>query len=111
MKTAQISYNDTILDGFADKPGVVEVDFHDDLDSGGSDEEALSWVNSARIDLDDAADEVSVSVSVDDERGFFTMRLYRNSRGVIYMQVPHPDQGMLHMPLSHGPSDGMYVVG
>lgn len=74
-------------------------------------DEPLSWVNSAGIHIDEAADQVDVHISVGDPRGGFVMRMYRTEEGKVRMEVPHPEQGLLHEPLREINPRGVYEVG
>lgn len=77
----------------------------------------LSWCNSAAVRTDESDDSVTVSVSVGDPRGAFTLTIRRipddvdsDLAGQLIMHVPYADQPSPHMdlsPLHHG----TYVVG
>jgi hypothetical protein len=77
----------------------------------------LSWCNSAAVHTDESEDSVTVSVSVGDPRGAFTLTIRRipddvdgELAGHLVMHVPHADQPSPHMALSplH---QGTYAVG
>lgn len=70
----------------------------------------LGWVNSAAIELKREEDSVTLSISVGDPRGAFTLTVRRLSDGSLVMHVPHPDESLLHMPLTPLPT-GTYRIG
>jgi hypothetical protein len=72
-------------------------------------EEAFSWVNSASIHLDEEKDQIDLAISLGDPRGAFVMRVYRMPDGQIRMEVPHPKDWFLHLPL-RPMGQGGYVV-
>lgn len=72
-------------------------------------EEAFSWVNSASIHLDEEKDQIDLAISLGDPRGAFVMRVYRMPDGQIRMEVPHPENWFLHLPL-RPMGQGGYVV-
>ncbi len=59
----------------------------------------LSWMNSARMIVDEAEDSVSLLVSVGDPRGAFCMTVRRKDDGTIVLHVPHEKDSMPHMDL------------
>jgi hypothetical protein len=61
--------------------------------------EPFSWVNSAGIHFDEAKDQIDLSISLGDPRGAFVMSVFRLPNGQIRMEVPHPEDGFLHLPL------------
>jgi hypothetical protein len=70
----------------------------------------LEWFNSARICVDSEEGRVTLLVSVADPRGAFAMELWKDDDGNIRMNVPHPEDSLLHAPLEErGP--GNYMVG
>jgi hypothetical protein len=77
----------------------------------------LSFVNSAGIDVKEDDDSVTVSISVGDPRGAFTMTVRRipesadgELAGKLILHVPHGSMPMSHMPLKEL-HDGTYVIG
>jgi hypothetical protein len=77
----------------------------------------LSWCNRAGIRVDEAADSVTVSLSVGDPRGAFTFTLTRvpddgagDLAGRIVLHTPYPDEPCPHMPLTPV-RPGTYLVG
>jgi hypothetical protein len=76
-------------------------------------EAPLSWLNSAAINPDPDDNSISLLVSIGDPRGAFCMYLRKTPDGQIIMDVPHPDQNNLHMPLTPVYKDalGAYKVG
>lgn len=64
-----------------------------------NDPEAFSWVNGASIRLKEESDQIDLAISIGDPRGAFVMSLYRTADGQIRMEVPHPEDGFLHLPL------------
>jgi hypothetical protein len=83
--------------------------FPHDLDN---DPEPFSWVNSAGLHFDESKDQIDLSISLGDPRGAFVMRLRRDDDGRIYMEVPHPEELFLHLPLKpvNDPARGFYIV-
>lgn len=75
-----------------------------------NDPQPLTWLNSAAIHLDEEQDQVQLSISLGDPRGAFVMSLRRDKEdGRIYMEVPHPENWFLHLPLKPL-SRGFYAV-
>lgn len=70
----------------------------------------LTWVKSASIDPNPDDDSITVAVSVGDPRGAFCMYLRKTPDGRILMDVPHPEQSGLHLPLTQI-MPGVYRVG
>lgn len=60
---------------------------------------ALGWINSAAITLDRGDDAVTLSISVGDPRGAFTLTVRRLPNGSLIMHVPHPGESFAHQPL------------
>jgi hypothetical protein len=58
-----------------------------------------AWANSAAIRVDPEEDSVTVSISVDDPRGAFTMTV-RQIDGQLYLYVPHAHMGGPHMTMT-----------
>ncbi|UJW32618.1 hypothetical protein L3Q67_02170 [Saccharothrix sp. AJ9571] len=93
----------------------------DDIDSGEAPHDPervpVSWCNSAAVHTDEAEDSVTVSISVGDVRGAFTLTIRRvpddadnHLAGHLIMHTPYATQPSPHMELTplH---DGTYVVG
>lgn len=59
----------------------------------------FTWVNGASIRLNEDSDQIDLAISIGDPRGAFVMSLFRTADGQIRMEVPHPDDGFLHLPL------------
>ena len=77
----------------------------------------LSWCNHAGIQVDPGSDSVTVSVSVGDPRGAFTLTLSRvpddaagELAGRVVLHVPYPGQPLGHLPLAEV-RPGSYAVG
>jgi hypothetical protein len=70
----------------------------------------LSWVNSASVRADDAADAVHVSISVGDPRGAFVMSVRRLDDGTLRLELPYEGMGFAHMPLKKV-HEGVYDIG
>ncbi len=70
----------------------------------------LGWANSAAITLDRKDDAITLSVSVGDPRGAFTLTVRRLSDGTLVMHVPYVNESFQHMPLTllH---EGTYKIG
>lgn len=77
----------------------------------------VTWCNSAALHTDESEDSVTVSISVGDPRGAFTLTIRRVSddadgdlAGCLIMHTPYAGQAAPHMELTplH---DGTYVVG
>ncbi|MCK2239772.1 MULTISPECIES: hypothetical protein [unclassified Crossiella] len=77
----------------------------------------VSWCNSAAVHTDESQDSVTVSISVGDPRGAFTLTIRRmpddvdcGLAGHLIMHTPYAGQPLPHMELTplH---DGTYVVG
>ena len=58
----------------------------------------LTWLNSARITTDPNDDAVHCVVSVGDPRGGFCFTVRRCPDGRIVLHLPHPGEGMPHLP-------------
>lgn len=78
---------------------------------------SLSWCNSAAVHIDESEDSVTLSISVGDPRGAFTLTIRRipddvegDLAGHLIMHVPYVDQPSLHMNL-FPLHEGTYVVG
>lgn len=69
-----------------------------------------AWCNSAAISVDDDEDTVTVSISVGDPRGAFVMVMGRRDGG-LFLSVPDPLDGFLHMPLDEIRSGYFHVGG
>lgn len=81
----------------------VQVSFPDTENGYQTDEQGaapLGWVNSATITLDRRDDAVTLSISVGDPRGAFTLTVRRLPDGRLLMFAPHPTETMLHLPLA-----------
>lgn len=65
-------------------------------DGTGPSEGPLAWCNSAAIHVDGERDTVTVSVSVGDPRGAFTMEVRRKPDGTILLHLPHPGESLPH---------------
>lgn len=77
----------------------------------------LAFANSAGIDVNESDDSVTVSISVGDPRGAFTMTVRRipdsadgELAGKLILHVPHGSMPMSHMPLKQL-HEGTYVIG
>lgn len=62
-------------------------------------DEPLSWANSAGLHFNESKDQIDLSISLGDPRGAFVMSVFRLPNGQIRMEVPHPKDGFLHLPL------------
>jgi len=79
----------------------------------------LAWCNSAAVQLDADADEVTVSISVADPRGAFRFTIRRVPddapsplAGCLLLHMPYPGQPMQHAPLTPlDPETGTFIVG
>lgn len=71
----------------------------------------LGWANSAQIVLDRDEDSITLLISVGDPRGAFAFTVRRTQDGELRLTVPHPSDGLLHMPLTEDPGRGMYKIG
>lgn len=71
--------------------------------------DGLSWLNSARIFAEPSEDRVILTCSIGDPRGAFAMEIRRLDDGRIVIHLPHPGEGMAHLPTAwlH---DGTLVV-
>lgn len=85
--------------GWSDGSDAV-VRISNDAAENGYEQEAgpLTWLNSARITVDQDEDAVHCLVSVGDPRGAFCMTVRRCSDGQIVIHLPHPGESMAHMP-------------
>jgi hypothetical protein len=86
---------------FADKPDADEECPEADED-GGTHQlgyHPLGWLNHASITMDAEKESVTVSISVGDPRGAFSMEITRNEEGRIIMFVPYEGQPMPHLPI------------
>jgi len=70
----------------------------------------LSWCKSAGVNTDPRDDAVTVSISVGDPRGGFTMTIRRLPDGRLVMYLPYPERSLLHLPLREI-HPGTYEVG
>jgi hypothetical protein len=66
-------------------------------------------VNSAAIDFDDDEMECTVSISVGDPRGAFTMTVRRTPDGKLILHVPYEGEPLPHMPIKKL-HDGTYEI-
>lgn len=92
----------------------------DDEDSHGPhvpDVSPSGWCNSASIDVDERDDSVTVSISVGDRRGAFSMTVRRipadaesDIAGCLILDVPYAGMPMGHMPLRVLDA-GTFVIG
>lgn len=57
------------------------------------------WCNSAAITVDEEENSVTVSISLGDPRGAFTMTARRLEDGTLVLYVPSTSDAMSHMPL------------
>jgi hypothetical protein len=64
-----------------------------------NDPQPFTWVNGASIRLNEESDQIDLAISIGDPRGAFVMSLFRTRDGQIRMEVPHPEDGFLHLPL------------
>ena len=75
----------------------------------------LSWLNSASIRLNPDDDSVDVSISTDDPRGAFVMRIRRipldapDNAGRLVMVLPYPGEPMPHEDLREI-NPGTYMI-
>lgn len=76
-----------------------------------------SWLNSAGISFRAEDDSVTVSISVGDPRGAFTMTVRRvpddvdgDLAGKLIMHVPYPGETTPHVPMRRL-HDGTYIIG
>ena len=83
-----------------------------DVENGydGAEKQHLGWLNSAKVWVSPEKEEISLTVSVGDPRGCFVLTLYRNSEGILHMRTPHPEDSLLHLPLTET-MPGTYRVG
>jgi hypothetical protein len=70
----------------------------------------LGWCNSAAVTLDRKEDSVTLSISVGDPRGAFTLTVRRLTDGTLVMDVPYPEETQLHRPLRQLHT-GTYQIG
>jgi len=75
-----------------------------------ADDTPVSWLNSARISVDDEDDAVRCIVSVGDPRGGFCFTVRRLSDGRLVILTPHPGESLPHMA-TRALSPGTYEVG
>lgn len=101
--------------GFEDMSGEATCEY---AESGHDPERIpLSWCNSADLHMDEMEDSITVSISVGDPRGAFTLTIRRvpddvssELAGYLLMHVPYPGETTPHVELNplH---DGTHIVG
>jgi hypothetical protein len=71
---------------------------------------ALSWMNSARLQVDVEDDAITCLISVGDPRGAWAFTVRRLSDGRLAIHVPYPGEGMPHVEIEAAPWEGTYFT-